>query len=152
MSAALHLQAITFTASAPVLRGAKPIGIGFIVRMAAWTVGFGRLKGVVVCKPSIDVDLVAHRLQVHRVDARRGTAEMVKVQSFRNWANEPLIGQPMSVDLAILNARPECKNPVSKTIMARCPKPAAIRRVLVHLFPETLFGWTGNARHAVSIA
>lgn len=111
-------------------------GVRFVVRMAARTVGLGKLakRADVTSDTSIDIFLPCHRLQVRRVHTATNSTQVIDLKPFRNWADKRLVDDSVSgadglrfpsVGVAALVDRSRPSPTAIAVDSHLCPEPAA---------------------------
>lgn len=81
-----------------------------------------------------------HCLEMVGTHAEWDSAEMVDLESLRDWGNYQLVGQAMDVDIA--PPSPEPDRPVALTVGGSSPDPAVA--ALVDPRPKSLFDWLAS--------
>jgi len=81
------------------------------------------------------------------------TAEMIKRETLGDRPNQQLVGVAVRQSLRVVaTSRIDLEVPVAVSVASCRPEPAAFGAILIDLFPESLFWWSGywaaTLRHA----
>lgn len=119
---------LTMTSEAPpmVLISARVL---FVVRMSLRTMSLATIT--FSAKAAALVLGIVNYLKVCRVNAMSHATKMVKLHPFRNWTDQPLVTQPMSL-LDFVSRKLEMAIPINNGCG---PQPAGIR--FLNLSPKT---------------
>ncbi len=113
-----------------------------VVLVSLWAMGFSAVQ--LSAFPTLQINALGNGFQVRGIDAAANTAEMIQLQSWRNWPHVKFVRNTMREAHAYLCADPKLS--VSATIDGSHPKPATTIRLWQDELHESI-----KHEHQVSI-